>query len=51
MPNTAGGIVNPNSQLGFDATSGNGQITLTTGAGTPGISSFAMSTTGVAMDY
>ncbi len=51
IPGAAAGIENPTSRLGFDATSGNGQITLTTGAGTPGISSFAMSTTGVAMDY
>ncbi len=51
MPGAAAGIENSTSRLGFDATSGNGQITLTTGAGTLGISSFAMSTTGVAMDY
>jgi hypothetical protein len=38
---------NFNSLLGFDATSGNGQITLTTGANTPGISSFATPTNGI----
>ena len=31
-PGTTNPVVNPNSLLGFDATSGNGQITLTTGA-------------------
>jgi hypothetical protein len=43
-PSHGGVATNPNggNSLGFDATTGNGQMTLTTGANTLGISSFAM---------